>query len=54
MKPTYLYAEKEEREVEVDAREDVFVRNGHQNGGTTVGQDGSDWVLCYGRGPAPM
>lgn len=51
---TYLDAEQEEGEVEVDARKDVFVRDRHQNGRTAVGQDGRDWVLRYRGRAAPV
>ena len=53
MDSTYLYAEQEEGEVEVDAGKHVFVRNCHQDGGTTVCQNGRNRVLRYGCAAAP-
>lgn len=42
---THLYSEEEEVEVEVAARKDVFIRDGHENGRGTVGENGKDWVV---------
>lgn len=50
----YLDAEKEEVEVEVDAGKHVFVRNRHEDGRATVGQNGRDWVLRYRRRAAAV
>lgn len=44
---TDLNAEQEEVQVEVDSRENVFVRNRHQNGRTTVCENSRNGVLCY-------
>lgn len=41
----YLYTEQEEVEVEVHARQNVFVRHRHQNGGAAVCKNSSDRIL---------
>lgn len=46
--PAYLHSKKEEIEIEAEPGEDIFVRDGHQDGGTAVTQDWEDGIV--GRG----
>jgi hypothetical protein len=42
----YLNAEQEKGEVEVNPRQNVFVRDRHENGGAAVRKDSGDGTLC--------
>ena len=50
---TYLNHKQQEVQVEIQARQNVLVHDGHQNGGTTVGQNWQCRVASdsTGRGP---